>query len=602
MDFEFTKANSEHEKIEMFVSCRNLINRDLVSKSDPYIIFSMKDRKTGQYVLKDKTETIKDNLNPNFLKTFIVDFIFEIRQDCRFEVWDYDSQTKSDFLGYAEATIGEIAGSKGQTLILSLKDSNDKKIKSKLIIRTEKVSHSKEKYFFKFKAEKLSNQSFWLNLVSGKSPFFILYKSREDGTWLKTYESTVVMDNKNPIWKGFEIESSKLNDADHLRPFKIECWNWKKSGTHKFFGECSVTIEKLLNKERKFELINKKKSKSKIGYLICEDFSFSLMPDFFDYLRGGLQLNFILGIDFTGSNGIPTDPSSLHAITNNGSLNQYQEAIQKVGEIILNYDYDKVIPAFGFGAKPHFPTLFEGKVSHCFPLSGDWNQTEVYGLKGVFELYAHAMNYIEFSGPTLIHPIIEKAKNFARDCKTYDKGIYNILMILTDGEIYEMDTTITSIIEAGDLPLSIILVGIGNSNFEKMMILDGDDGLMNREGKKAHRDIVQFVPFRNYKGIGEELAQKVLEEVPYQVIQYQLSIGKKPGPPINIDVDKLMKKMDTERQSILNIRSYSQDMKKRPLIPAGLYVSEDLEENENKQENDFILPKAENFNSENFND
>lgn len=40
--------------------------------------------------------------------------------------------------------------------------------------------------------------------------------------------------------------------------------------------------------------------------------------------------------------------------------------------IIENYDSDKKIPAFGFGAKPKYPNLNEVSVNHCFPLSGNY--------------------------------------------------------------------------------------------------------------------------------------------------------------------------------------------------------------------------------------
>jgi len=42
-----------------------------------------------------------------------------------------------------------------------------------------------------------------------------------------------------------------------------------------------------------------------------------------------------------------------------------------IGNILLNYDSDKQIPAFGFGAKLKFPNMFNYSVSHCFPLSGN---------------------------------------------------------------------------------------------------------------------------------------------------------------------------------------------------------------------------------------
>ena len=96
-----------------------------------------------------------------------------------------------------------------------------------------------------------------------------------------------------------------------------------------------------------------------------------LRPGLMDYLKGGLQLNLSIAIDFTGSNGIPTQPTSLHYM-NPYKPNQYQTAILAVSKILLNYDSDKRIPCFGFGGKPHFPLLNSG-VNHCFPLSGDVN-------------------------------------------------------------------------------------------------------------------------------------------------------------------------------------------------------------------------------------
>ena len=77
--------------------------------------------------------------------------------------------------------------------------------------------------------------------------------------------------------------------------------------------------------------------------------------EFLDFIRGGEELNLITAIDFTGSNGIPRMPNSLHAIKGYGQLNQYQQAMQAVGQILLDYDDDKLVPMYGFGAKPKFP-------------------------------------------------------------------------------------------------------------------------------------------------------------------------------------------------------------------------------------------------------
>lgn len=90
------------------------------------------------------------------------------------------------------------------------------------------------------------------------------------------------------------------------------------------------------------------------------------------YLQGGLQLNLSVAIDFTGSNGVVTHPTSLHYLGH--QLNQYQQAILAIGNILLDYDSDKRIPAFGFGARLRFPTMATNIVSHCFPLSGTQEQ------------------------------------------------------------------------------------------------------------------------------------------------------------------------------------------------------------------------------------
>lgn len=47
-------------------------------------------------------------------------------------------------------------------------------------------------------------------------------------------------------------------------------------------------------------------------------------------------------------------------------MNDYAMALRAVGEIIQDYDSDKMFPALGFGAK--LPP--DGRVSHEFPLVG----------------------------------------------------------------------------------------------------------------------------------------------------------------------------------------------------------------------------------------
>ena len=46
--------------------------------------------------------------------------------------------------------------------------------------------------------------------------------------------------------------------------------------------------------------------------------------------------------------------------------------------------------------------------------------------------------------------------------------MYNILLIITDGEIMDMPETKKLIVQLSSLPLSIIIIGVGNASFAKM--------------------------------------------------------------------------------------------------------------------------------------
>ena len=46
--------------------------------------------------------------------------------------------------------------------------------------------------------------------------------------------------------------------------------------------------------------------------IICLRFDVTKNKTFLDYIQEGLQINFVVAIDFTGSNGHPENKESLH--------------------------------------------------------------------------------------------------------------------------------------------------------------------------------------------------------------------------------------------------------------------------------------------------
>lgn len=101
---------------------------------------------------------------------------------------------------------------------------------------------------------------------------------------------------------------------------------------------------------------------------------------------------------------------------------------------------------FGFGAKPRLPHFNVNQTLHCFPLNGYPQSPEVVGLSGMMDTYKDILNFVELSGPTLFNPLIQEAMKLANAMKGSPDDPYFVLLILTDGEIHDMEPTKTSIV------------------------------------------------------------------------------------------------------------------------------------------------------------
>eukprot|EP00064_Thunnus_orientalis_P022376 superscaffoldBa00007471_g22570 len=199
-----------------------------------------------------------------------------------------------------------------------------------------------------------------------------------------------------------------------------------------------------------------------------------------------------------------------------------------------------MFPAFGFGAQipPDYKTLnhITAASGHpgTHPESEPERSSRGFCIQGVVEAYQACLPKLQLYGPTNIAPIIQKVANSAsQEVHTKEAMQYFILLILTDGVITDMADTREAIVQASHLPMSVIIVGIGNADFSDMQMLDGDDGILRSpKGEPVLRDIVQFVPFRNFKHASPAaLAKSVLAEVPNQVVDYYNSKGIKPKVP-----------------------------------------------------------------------
>jgi len=527
-------ASAPATEVEISVRCEELVNRDLTSKSDPTcVLFVQRSGKPGDWAEFGRTEKIQDSLSPRWGKKFVMDYKFEERQLLKFSIYDIDSSSTNldshDFLGDTECSLGEIMAQQSKGFVRKLSKGG------KIFVHVEELSSNKDLITMKFEGQKLDNKDFF-----GKSdPFIEISKSNENNDYSVVFRSEVIQNNLNPLWKPFTMESRTLCNGDYDRTLKFDVFDMDNDGSHDLIGSFQTNVRKLLKGpggENVYECVNEKKKKKKgskykhSGLLLLQQIQVEPNPSFLEYIAGGLQVNFTVAIDFTGSNGRPTDPNSLHYRDPTGRPNQYVTAIQSVGEIIQDYDSDKQFPCLGFGAR--IPP--NGEVSHEFFLTLDSSKPFCAGLEGILSSYYTSINNVQLYGPTNFSPVINHVAKFAQVYQR-DPSNYFILLIITDGIITDFEETKAALVNASSLPMSVIIVGVGNEDFSAMEVLDGDNGQLQSRGAFAKRDIVQFVELRKFVQPGQRwnkelLAKSVLAEIPSQVCSWMKSNGFKPRP------------------------------------------------------------------------
>ena len=229
-------------------------------------------------------------------------------------------------------------------------------------------------------------------------------------------------------------------------------------------------------------------------------------------IKKGLNLDLSIAIDFTGSNGWVDSPSYLHYIEN-GFINNYEKAIRENYKIISNLNEKDKYDIYGFGAD------IDGKFQECFNLNMSDNPS-ITGIENIISEYKKAVKSVEFSGGTYFAPVINKINDVMKN-NIDDNFKYHILLIISDGEIDDLQRTIDSIIESSKYPLSIIIIGVGDIVCEDMKKINGEDGkLISSDGEILKKDIVQYVHFNDYADDMNKLADAVLKYIPDQFSDY----------------------------------------------------------------------------------
>jgi hypothetical protein len=94
------------QTVRLSIACKNLPNLDTFTRTDGMAVLSKQNGKSWQKL--GMTEVIDDNLNPQWVKQFDVQYNFEVPENYKIDVYDIDDKTalnafdRHDYVGSLE--------------------------------------------------------------------------------------------------------------------------------------------------------------------------------------------------------------------------------------------------------------------------------------------------------------------------------------------------------------------------------------------------------------------------------------------------------------------------------------------------------------------
>ncbi|CAG7719279.1 unnamed protein product [Allacma fusca] len=382
--------------IEISISCKNLLDQDFFSRSDPICVVYTQPWTIGQWEEYMRTEVVSDNLNPEFSTKVNIGYWFEEEQPIRFMVYDKDETSNNlddhEFLGLAECTVGRIVATGDAGLKLQLSKNMDLKnsagttgtnIYGSIILVAEELAELKEEISFQFSGRSMGSR--FLGCCYARVRYTIS-RVNEAGNNILLWTSEFAP-GPDPDWSIVTLNISSVCQGDKERILRLEFF--LEAIVDISIGCVYASVNRLLActvDGTEYFPVSGEDGNQTCSRLTVVQCKLAPVHTFLDYIRGGTQIHCCFAIDMTGSNGDPNDPGSLHyrnAAHLNTSGNPYEQAISAVGEIIQDYDNTKFFPAYGFGAR--IPP--SDNISHEFNLNLQNPSPLCYGIPGVLESY-----------------------------------------------------------------------------------------------------------------------------------------------------------------------------------------------------------------------
>ena len=227
----------------------------------------------------------------------------------------------------------------------------------------------------------------------------------------------------------------------------------------------------------------------------------------FEFLKSGIKLSCYISLDFSKGNEYNQDDDS------------YFNILKGITSLISNYIIDRrSFYVYGIGGKPNN----YNNSQNFFNINMDEDDTSIKPYNKIVEYYEKCLENIEPDNKINLSSLIEKV-----NIDIYNKselGYYNILFILLKDivDTNDIENIYDRIIESSYLPVSIIIIGIGKTDFTQMnKIFNSIPQVSYTTGTKKKRDNTIFISMNDdFENNTEIITQICFKNIGKQFLNY----------------------------------------------------------------------------------
>ena len=423
---------------------------------------------------------------------------------------------------------------------------------------------SKEKIILDFSVKNcIKSQSYQILIKSDNKSLGIKGQFQTELIECKHDNEEIIFKEKLEVHFNF-CERQKLNITFRMKYFIDEHKNYKLKNVIRETELSSIIASpnSIYERNLKKEIKNKdifciKANKIKVGNK--EEIKI------YDFISSGIKLNTFMAFDF--SDGLNKQPRK-------NSIDNYSKVINNLINKIFNYSKRHSTYLYGFG----------GKLNNQEDLF-NFNQGEnsTIFLSNCIKVYESTKNNIIPKKNIFLSKLIRKITKVIYSI--YEARNYNVLFIF-EREIpdsADKQELIDTFIEASYLPLTIIIIGEGKNDFNKLKKLFSSEINEASSGMLKNRENILFTDFyNNFNENEEKLTQWCLEELSKQMIEFYKLVNTSP--------QKIWKNnMKEIEQSFMNYRKVSvcisQSIQQSNNFMSNIFVSKLNINNDNNNEN-----------------